>query len=106
MKIVEKSIGVGLLTATWEYRFVFMYRFRITIFQRSILFKTNNYHHWAPFRVRGPGQLPPLPPLDPTLSVGALRNQRESPLHTEGRNLAKLQMNSQLAKLQVSRKVV
>jgi len=45
-----------------------------------------------------------LPPLDPTLSAGALRNQRDSPLHTEGRNLAQLQMNSQLAKLQVSAK--
>jgi len=54
----------------------------------------------------GPGSITPVAPLDPTLSAGALRNQRESPLHTEGRNLAKLQMNSQLSKLQVSRKEV
>jgi len=39
-------------------------------------------------------------------SVSAFTTQRESPLDTEGRNLAKLQMNSRLAKLQVSRKEV
>jgi len=82
-----------------------MYRFRFTIFQRSILFLKNDYHHGAPFE-RGPGSIIPVSPLDPTLSAGALGNQRESPLHTEGRNLAKLQMSCQLAKLQVSRKEV
>ena len=56
--------------------------------------------------VRGPGQLPPLPPVDPALIAGAFTNQRESPLDTEGRNLAKFQMNGDLGKLQVSRKKV
>ena len=37
--------------------------------------------------VRGPGQLTPLPPLDPALSAGAFTNQRESTRDTEGRNL-------------------
>ena len=46
----------------------------------------------------------PQPPLDPALSADAFTNQRESTLDTEGRNLAQFQMNSRLAKLQVSRK--
>jgi len=95
VRIVEKSIDVGLLTATSEYKFLFLYLFRTTIFQRSILFKTNNYH-------RGATPLPPPP--DPALSAGASTKQRESPLDTEGHNLAKFQMNSHLGKLQVSRK--
>jgi len=90
---------VGLLTATSEYRFVFLYHFRITIFQRSILFKTNIYHHWVPPWGEGPGSITPSAPLDPALSAGAFTNQRESRLDTEGRNLAKFQMNSHLGKL-------
>jgi len=50
----------------------------------------------CPLGVRGPGQLPPLPPVDPALIAGAFTNQRESPLDTEGCNLAKFQMNSTL----------
>jgi len=38
------------------------------------------------------------------LNGECIYNQRESPLDMEGRNIAKLQMNSHLAKLQVSRK--
>jgi len=53
----------------------------------------------CPLGVRGLGQLPHLPPLDPALSAGAFTNQRESRLDTEGRNLAKFQMNSHLGKL-------
>jgi len=41
----------------------FCNRFRITIFQRSILFKTNNYHHGVPPWSEGPGQLTLLPTL-------------------------------------------
>jgi len=58
-----------------------------------------------PPEARGPGQLPPLP-LDPVVSAGTFTNQCESPLDTQGRNLAKFQMNSHLGKLQVSRKKV
>ena len=52
----------------------------------------------------GSGSITPLPRFDPALSAGAFTNQRESPLDTEGRNLAKFQMNSHLGKLQVFRK--
>jgi len=100
------SIDVGLLTATSESRFVFLYCFRITIFQRSILFKTNNYHHGVPPWVRSTGQLPLLHPLDPALSAGTFTNQRESPLDTEVHNLAIFQMDNHLGKLQVSSKKV
>jgi len=54
----------------------------------------------------GPVSITPLPRLDPALSAGAFTNQCESPLDTEGRNLAKFQINSHLGKLQVSRKKV
>jgi len=47
-----------------------------------------------------------LSPIDLALSAGAFTNKRESPVHMEGRNLAKFQMNSHLAKLQVFRKKV
>ena len=60
----------------------------------------------CPLRARGPGQLSPLPPLDSALSAGAFTSQRGSPLDTEGRNLAKCQMNSHFGKLQVARKKV
>jgi len=39
-------------------------------------------------------------------SASAFTTQRESPLDTEGRNLSKLQVNSHLAKLQISHKEV
>jgi len=39
-------------------------------------------------------------------SASAVTSQREPPLDTEGRNLAKLRMNSHLAKLQVPCKEV
>jgi len=39
-------------------------------------------------------------------SASAFTTQRESPMDTEGRNLAKLQLKAHLAKLQVSRKEV
>ena len=60
----------------------------------------------CPLGVRDPGQLPPLPLFDPALSAGAFTNQRESPLDTEGRNVAKFQMNSHIGKLQISCKKV
>jgi len=61
---------------------------------------------WCPLGLIGPGQLAPLLPLDPALSSGAFTNLRETPLETEGPNLEKFQMNSHLAKLQVSCKKV
>jgi len=62
VRIVEKSIDVDLLTATSEYKFVFLHRFRIRIFQRSILFKTNNYHRGVPPWSEGPGLITPAAP--------------------------------------------
>jgi len=41
----------------------------------------------CPLRVRGPGKLSPLPPIDLALSAGAFTNQHESPLDMEGCNL-------------------
>jgi len=38
------------------------------IFQMSILFETIKFHHMGPLEAGGPGQLPPLPPLNPALS--------------------------------------
>jgi len=64
------------LNATSEYRFVFLYRLRITIFQtsRPILFKTNICHHGEPVEVESPGQLPSLIwPGFPTLSKRAFQ---------------------------------
>ena len=55
---------------------------------------------------RGGGSITPASPFDPALSAGAFTNQRESPLDTEGNNLAKFQRNSHLEKLLVSRKKV
>jgi len=48
-----------------------LYRFRITkIFQTSILFETNKFHHGGPLAAGGPGQLSPLPsPFNPDLAV-------------------------------------
>ena len=76
IRIVEKSIDGSLLTATSEYKFVFLYRFRIAIFQRSILFKTNNYHHGVLPWNEGPGSITPAVPLEPALSAGAFTNQQ------------------------------
>jgi len=39
------------------------------IFQTSILFETNKFHHGGPPYSGGPGQLPPLSPLNPALGV-------------------------------------
>ena len=39
------------------------------IFQTSILFETNKFHHRVPLVAGVPGQLPPLPPLNPALST-------------------------------------
>jgi len=72
---VEKSINVGLLTATSENKFVFLKRFRIKNFQRRILYKTNNYHHAVPPWSDGSGPITPAAhPLDPALSAGAFTN--------------------------------
>ena len=38
------------------------------IFQMIILFETIKFHHMGPLEAGGPGQLPPLPPLNPALS--------------------------------------
>jgi len=38
------------------------------IFQTSILFETNKFHHVGPLAAGGPEQLPPLSPLNPHLS--------------------------------------
>jgi len=62
-----------ILNATPEYRAVFLYLFWImTIFQTNILFKTSKCHHGGPLGAGGPGQLPPLPPLNPALEVSSL----------------------------------
>jgi len=48
-----------------------LYLFRITtIFQTNILFKTNKCHHGGPLGAEGPGQLPPVSPLNPALQPG------------------------------------
>ena len=61
-----------IFNATSEYKVVFLYFLWITtIFQMNILFKTNKCHHGGPFGSEGPGQLSPLPPLNPTLVAGS-----------------------------------
>ena len=107
VRIVEKSIYVGLLTATSEYKFYSCIAFETQFFKGVFYLKQIIIITGWPLGVRSPDQSPALPPtplLNPALSAGAFRNQRESPLDTEGRNLAKFQMNSHLGKLQVSRK--
>jgi len=39
------------------------------IFKMSILFETNKFHHGGAPCSGGPGQLPPLPPLNPALGA-------------------------------------
>jgi len=43
--------------------------FELRNFQTSILFETNKFQHWGPLTAGDPGQLPPLPPLNPALVV-------------------------------------
>jgi len=42
-----------------------LYRFLITKFFKSILFETNKFHHGGPLTAGVPGQLSPLPALNP-----------------------------------------
>jgi len=46
----------------------------MTIFQKSILFKTNDCHYGVPIAAWGPEQLPPLLPLIQTWLTDSLVN--------------------------------
>jgi len=50
-------------------------------FQTSIFLKTNKCHHGGPLGTEGPGQLPPLPPLNlalvrPQLAISILHSYK------------------------------
>jgi len=67
VKLAEKLLMI--LNATSKYSVIFLYLFWITtIFQAKILFKTNNIITGGPLGAEGPGQLPPLPPINPALN--------------------------------------